>query len=48
MHLETIQNVPTGTTKDPTTGLYAGCPAPRTCFVPVLIGGTEWFPVVAA
>jgi hypothetical protein len=48
VHLETIAAVPTGTTKDATTGLYAGCPAPRTCFVPVLISGKEWFPVVAA
>ena len=39
MHLETIQNVPTGTAKDPATGLYNGCPAPRTCFIPVLING---------
>ena len=48
VHLETIQNVPTGTAKDPATGLYNGCPAPRTCFIPVLVNGKEWFPVVAA
>ena len=36
--------MPTGTAKDPTTGLYNGCPAPRTCFVPVLINGTGVVP----
>ena len=51
VHLESILAVPTGTaapTKDVATGLYAGCPAPRTCFIPVLINGKEWFPVVEA
>ena len=48
VHLESILAVPTGTAKDAATGLYGGCPAPRTCFIPVLINGKEWFPVVEA
>ena len=46
VHLETIQAADRETPKDPATGLYGGCPAPRTCFIPVLVGGHEWFPVV--
>jgi hypothetical protein len=46
VHLESVVAVATSQTKDATTGLYNGCPAPTSCFVPVLIDGQEWFPVV--
>ena len=29
-----------------TNGTFNGCPAPVNCFVPTLVDGQEWFPVV--
>jgi hypothetical protein len=48
VHLETIQAAALSTAKDPATGLYNGCPAPVTCWIPVLVDGQEWFPVSTA
>jgi hypothetical protein len=44
VHLELLNLASTATPKD-ANGLYNGCPAPVNCWVPQLIGGTEWFPV---
>jgi len=44
VHLEVLNLASTQTAKD-ANGLYNGCPAPVNCWVPQLIGGTEWFPV---
>ena len=47
VHLEVLNLANTQTAKD-ANGLYNGCPAPVNCWVPQLIGGTEWFPVQPA
>jgi hypothetical protein len=35
------------TPKDATTGLYNGCTAPTSCWVPKVYNGTQWFPLTA-
>jgi len=47
VHLEILNLASTQTPKD-ANGLYNGCPAPVNCWVPQLIGGSEWFPVTPA
>ncbi|MEX1008747.1 MAG: hypothetical protein WD271_13000 [Acidimicrobiia bacterium] len=47
VHLEILNLANTQTPKD-ANGLYAGCPAPVTCWVPQLIDGSEWFRVQAS
>jgi hypothetical protein len=47
VHLETLNQASTQTAKD-ANGLYNGCPAPVNCWVPQVIGGTEWFGVQPA
>jgi len=47
VHLEVLNQASTQTPKD-ANGLYNGCPAPVNCWVPQLIGGTEWFAVQPA
>jgi hypothetical protein len=44
VHLETLNLATTSTAPD-ANGLYAGCPAPVNCWVPQLIGNSEWFRV---
>ncbi len=47
VHLEILNQASTQTAKD-ANGLYNGCPAPVNCWVPQLIGGSEWFAVQPA
>jgi hypothetical protein len=47
VHLEILNQASTQTAKD-ANGLYNGCPAPVNCWVPQLIGGSEWFAVQQA
>jgi hypothetical protein len=47
VHLEVLNLASTQTPKD-ANGLYNGCPAPVNCWVPQLVGGTEWFAVTPA
>jgi hypothetical protein len=44
VHLEVLNQANTQTPKD-ANGLYNGCPAPVNCWVPQLIGDSEWFTV---
>jgi hypothetical protein len=44
IHLVTLVGANTQTAKD-ANGLFNGCPAPTSCFIPQLIDGKEWFPV---
>jgi hypothetical protein len=45
VHVEVLQAADTTTPKD-ANGLYNGCPAPISCWVPLIpAGGSEWFPV---
>ncbi len=44
VHLEVLNQANTQTPQD-ANGLYNGCPAPVNCWVPQLIGGSEWFTV---
>ena len=46
VHLEELNTANAQTPKDATNGTFNGCPAPVNCFVPTLIDGQEWFPVV--
>jgi hypothetical protein len=46
VHLEILNQASTATAKD-ANGLYNGCPAPVNCWVPQVVGGTEWFTVQA-
>jgi hypothetical protein len=45
MHIETLNPANAQTPKE-ANGTFAGCPAPVNCWVPTLIDGQEWFPVV--
>ena len=46
VHLESLNTANKETPKDPTNGTFNGCPAAVNCFVPQLVDGQEWFPVV--
>ena len=45
VHLETLVAATPATAKD-ANGLFNGCPAPVNCWVPQLVNGQEWFPIV--
>jgi len=45
VHIETLNTANADTPKD-AKGLFNGCPAPVNCWVPVPVGGQEWFPIV--
>lgn len=45
VHLQTLQTANATTPKD-ANGLYNGCPAPVNCWIPQVLGGQEWYPVV--
>ena len=44
IHLVTLVGANAQTPKD-AKGLFNGCPAPTSCFIPELVDGKEWFPV---
>ena len=44
LHVMTLQAAGPDTPKD-ANGLFAGCPMPANCWVPVQTNGTEWYPI---
>ena len=44
IHLVNLVGANAQTAKD-AKGLFNGCPAPTSCFIPELVDGKEWFPV---
>lgn len=45
VHLQGLNTASATTTPD-ANGLFNGCPAPVNCWVPQLVDGQEWFPIV--
>lgn len=45
VHLQRLTVATASTPKD-ANGTYNGCPQPTNCFIPQLVDGREWFPIV--
>jgi len=48
VHLVAMNRATTATPQDAATKTFNGCPAPTSCWIPQLVDGKEWFPVVSA
>lgn len=46
VHIESLNTASASTPQDPNGVTYNGCPVPVNCFVPQLVDGQEWFPIV--
>lgn len=47
VHVVTFNPTTAQTPKDPNGTTFNGCPAPVSCWVPQLVDGKEWFPIVS-
>jgi hypothetical protein len=46
VHIQTLSVANASTPKDPNGVTFNGCPVPVNCWVPQLVDGQEWFPIV--
>lgn len=46
VHVQSLSVVNASTPKDPNGVTFKGCPVPVNCWIPQIIDGQEWFPIV--